>query len=111
VIRLSFARKKVGEHGAYTVWGFMESGVTAWGDSPFAEPHMTGDIVADPEAGNTKPRDPAHDPAHLGRRPAPSMSRLLGVRQVRVSGVELPEFLEHAVDMRRREAKHVGKLR
>ncbi len=55
MFRLSFTRKKVGKHGAYTVWGVKERGFTACGDAPFIEPHMTGEIVADPEAGNTKP--------------------------------------------------------
>jgi hypothetical protein len=61
VIRQNFERRKIGEQGAYTVWGFKLKNLTLWYAGPFA-PHEFRQ--------KAKPEDniPAWDSEHLLQR-------------------------------------------
>ena len=45
-MRLDFSRQKVGERGAFTVWGFKSGQQQVWSDAPFLRPHLTGQMEA-----------------------------------------------------------------
>lgn len=46
-IRQSYTRHKVGEQGAFVVWGFVPGKMTAWGNASFVAPHL---VAANDEA-------------------------------------------------------------
>ena len=46
-IRLGFSRHRIGERGAYVVYGFRAGTEQAWSGKPFIQPHMTGEMEPD----------------------------------------------------------------
>lgn len=55
-IRREYSRKKVGERGALTVWGFQEGTVRAWPSAPFVAAHLTGrmEVIEAPDGSKGK---------------------------------------------------------
>lgn len=56
IIRRTYKREKVGEHGEYIIWGFSEIGTEAW-PQLVAKPFLTGKIEIIEENGMKKQRD------------------------------------------------------